>query len=121
MKPQRLQKSLTLSYLIYGAGVVILGLASSYSAICFAMFLGGTGWLILATLMNMSSRQITGASQLKATMLGVFLAVFYAGMALGAVTWGAFARIGSTRLALITAGSGLLTLGLVKMKFLKVR
>lgn len=121
MKPQRLQKSLTLSYLIYGVGVVTLGLASGYSAICFAMFLGGTGWLILATLMNMSSRQITGASQLKATMLGVFLAVFYAGMALGAVTWGAFARIGSTRLALITAGSGLLTLGLVKMKFLKVR
>lgn len=118
MKPQRLQKSLVGSYLVYAFGVMVLGVANSYSFVCLAMFLGGTGWLILATLMNMSSRQITGASQLKATMLGVFLAVFYAGMALGAVTWGAVARVGSTRLALLTAGAGLLTLGFIKMRML---
>ncbi len=118
MKPQRSQKSLVGSYLVYAFGVMVLGVANSYSFVCLAMFLGGTGWLILATLMNMSSRQITGASQLKATMLGVFLAVFYAGMALGAVTWGAVARVGSTRLALLTAGAGLLTLGFIKMRML---
>lgn len=120
MKPQRLQKSLAGAYLVYGIGVIFLGLATSYAFVCMAMFLGGTGWLILATLMNMSSRQITGASQLKATMLGVFLAVFYAGMALGAVTWGSVAKLGSTRLALLIAGAGLMGIFLLKAKsFLK--
>lgn len=114
MLPHRTQKSLAGSYIVYSAGILVLGYAPSYWFLCVAMFLAGTGWLVLATLMNMSSRQITGKSNLKATMLGVFLAVFYAGMALGAVTWGALARIGSTTMALSIAGSALALIGFAK-------
>lgn len=114
MNPSHTDRSLAGSYLIYALGVFILGLAPSYVFLCVAMFFAGTGWLVLATLMNMSSRQITGKSNLRATMLGVFLAVFYAGMALGAVTWGAVARVGHTSGALIAAAAGLAIIGIAK-------
>jgi len=114
MQPHRTQKSLAGSYIVYAVGILLLGFAPTYPVLCAAMFCGGTGWLVLATLMNMSSRQITGASRLKATMLGVFLAVFYAGMALGAVTWGAVARVSHSWTALLIAGVGLFLIGFAK-------
>lgn len=114
MQPHRTRKSLAGAYLVYALGVFLLGVAPAYPVLCVAMFCGGVGWLVLSTLMNMSSRQITGASRLKATMLGVFLAVFYAGMALGAISWGAVARIGSTSLALVAASVGLSVIGVYK-------
>lgn len=114
MQPHRTQKSLAGSYIVYAVGILLLGFAPTYPFLCAAMFCGGTGWLVLATLMNMSSRQITGASRLKATMLGVFLAVFYAGMALGAVTWGAVARVSHSWTALLIAGVGLFLIGFAK-------
>lgn len=114
MQPHRTNKSLAGSYIVYALGVLLLGLAPNYGLLCAAMFCAGVGWLVLATLMNMSSRQITGASRLKATMLGVFLAVFYAGMALGAITWGAIARVGSTTVALLVAATGLFMIGFYK-------
>ena len=114
MLPGKTHKSLAGSYIVYAAGVALLGIAPGYATVCLAMFLAGAGWLVLATLMNMSSRQITGKSRLKATMLGVFLAVFYAGMALGAVTWGATARFSSSTAALVLAGIGLGIVGFSK-------
>lgn len=114
MLPHRTQKSLAGSYVVYAFGILMLGIARNYAELCLAMFLAGTGWLVLATLMNMSSRQITGKSHLKATMLGVFLAVFYAGMALGAVTWGAVAKISHSSWALLFAGVGLMLIGFAK-------
>lgn len=114
MQPAHTQKSLAGSYVVYALGVLLLGLAPNYVFLCVAMFLAGIGWLVLATLMNMSSRQMTGQSNLRATMLGVFLAVFYAGMALGAVTWGAVARFGQTSYALMIAGVGLAMMGVAK-------
>lgn len=115
MLPGKTHKSLAGSYIVYATGVALIGVAPGYAVICLAMFLAGAGWLVLATLMNMSSRQITGKSRLKATMLGVFLAVFYAGMALGAVTWGATARFSSSTTALICAGLGLGIVGFSKL------
>lgn len=114
MLPGRSDQSLAGSYLIYGIGMLILGFAPSYLFVCVAMFLAGTGWLVLATLMNMNSRQMAGASRLKATMLGVFLSVFYAGMALGAVSWGALAKVSSTTVALVAAGTCLGLFGFYK-------
>lgn len=115
MLPGKTHKSLAGSYIVYAIGVALLGIAPGYAVVCLAMFLAGAGWLVLATLMNMSSRQITGKSRLKATMLGVFLAVFYAGMALGAVTWGATARFSSSMAALLCAGIGLGIVGFSKL------
>lgn len=115
MLPGKTHKSLAGSYIVYAIGVALLGIAPGYAVVCLAMFLAGAGWLVLATLMNMSSRQITGKSRLKATMLGVFLAVFYAGMALGAVTWGATARFSSSTAALLCAGIGLGIVGFSKL------
>ena len=114
MQPQKTDRSLSGSYIVYAIGMFILARANFYYEVCVAMFLAGTGWLVLATLMNMNSRQLTGKSHLKATMLGVFLAVFYAGMALGAVTWGAFARLSSTSWALLFAACGLGLIGFFK-------
>lgn len=114
MQPQKTDRSLAGAYIVYGIGMFILARANFYYEVCVAMFLAGTGWLVLATLMNMNSRQLTGKSHLKATMLGVFLAVFYAGMALGAVTWGAVARMSATSWSLLIAALGLGLIGFFK-------
>lgn len=114
MQPQKTQRSLAGAYLVYATGLLLLGQAQGYSMMCASMFVAGSGWLVLATLMNMSSRQITGGSRLKATMLGVFFSVFYAGMALGAVTWGSVAKMGSTSAALMIATLGLSVIGFHK-------
>ncbi len=109
MNPQRNWQSLSFAYLVFAAGECVLALADGYLLACFAMMLGGVGWIILATLMNMSSRQIVTASNLKATMLGVFLSVFYFGMSLGSVTWGTVAKLTTTTTALLVS-SGFLFL-----------
>ncbi|WP_413293538.1 MFS transporter [Bdellovibrio sp. HCB185ZH] len=120
MLPERTGQSLAGAYFVYAVGLFFIGVAPSYIFMCQGMFFAGIGWLILATLMNMSSRQLTGKSHLKATMLGVFLAVFYAGMALGSVSWGAMARMGSTTMALITSSAGLTVIALYKFLNSKV-
>lgn len=109
MNPQRNWQSLSFAYLVFASGEVLLALAETYPVACLAMLLGGIGWIILATLMNMSTRQLTSASHLKATMLGVFLSVFYLGMSLGSVTWGTLAKLTSTSQALLVS-SGVLFL-----------
>ncbi|WP_413584508.1 MFS transporter [Bdellovibrio sp. HCB274] len=114
MLPERTGQSLAGAYFVYAVGLFFLGVAPSYIYLCQGMFFAGIGWLILATLMNMSSRQLTGKSHLKATMLGVFLAVFYAGMSLGAVSWGALARMGSSTAAMVIASAGLTVIALYK-------
>lgn len=115
MNPSHTRKSLAGSYIVYSLGLLLMGLGTHYWVLCLAMFLAGTGWLVLATLMNMNSRQVTGKSPLRATMLGVFLAVFYAGMALGSVSWGAAARLGNTGAVLIFAALGLGSVGIWKL------
>lgn len=114
MQPHRTNNSLAGSYIVYALGILLLGLAPNFAVMCLAVFLCGTGWLVLSTLMNMSSRQITGKSHLKATMLGVFLAVFYAGMAIGSVSWGAVARLSQTSWALVIAAAALALIGFAK-------
>ena len=119
MHPAKTRQSLAGSYAVYALGLLVLGLGQNYAHLCIAMFLAGTGWLVLATLMNMSSRQITGTSQLKATMLGLFLTVFYAGMALGAISWGAMARMtGNSTGALVIAALGLCIVAFMKLRAL---
>lgn len=101
MNPQRTWQSLSFAYLVFAAGEIILAFADVYVMACVAMVFAGIGWIILATLMNMSTRQLAVASHLKATMLGVFLSIFYLGMSMGSVTWGALARFSTTSKALL--------------------
>ncbi len=107
-------KALAVSYLFYSIGLLILGSGDHYLWMCLGMFMAGVGWLVLATLMNMSSRQLTGRSHLKATMLGVFLAVFYTGMSFGSLIWGSVARIEGLNAAFIQAALLLALVGLYK-------
>lgn len=114
MNPQRTWQSLSFSYLVFAAGETVMAFADNYIMACFAMILGGIGWIILATLMNMSTRQLSTASHLKATMLGCFLTIFYLGMSLGAVTWGTLAKLTSTTEALWVSASLLLICSIYK-------
>ncbi len=116
MLPEKTHRSLGGAYLVYALGCLLLGLAGNYWMMAGGMFLAGIGWIVLATLMNMSTRQLTSKSHLKATMLGAFFSVFYAGMALGAVTWGAIARFGSTSYALVFASLSLAIIGTWKFR-----
>lgn len=114
MNPQRNWQSLSFAYMVFAAAEAVLAMADNYLMACLAMTLGGIGWIILATLMNMSSRQIVTASHLKATMLGVFLAVFYLGMSLGSVTWGTLAKLTSTSHALMISSACLMVCSVYK-------
>jgi MFS family permease len=116
MNPQRTKQSLSFAYLIFGAGELVLALAGNYVFACLAMVLAGMGWIILATLMNMSSREMATESHLKATMLGVFLSVFYGGMTLGSVCWGAFAKLLSPSESLLLSAGLLVMFGLYKWR-----
>lgn len=116
MLPEKTQRSLGGAYLVYALGCLLLGVAGNYLIMGAGMFFAGIGWIVLATLMNMSTRQITSKSHLKATMLGAFFTVFYAGMALGAVTWGAIARFSSTSYALVFAALSLAIVGTWKFR-----
>lgn len=116
MNPTRTWQSLSFAYLVFAAGQVLLALADVYWLACLAMVLAGIGWIILATLMNMSTRQLTADSHLKATMLGVFLSVFYLGMSLGSVTWGALARFNSSTQALLVSAGVLLLCSIYKYR-----
>lgn len=114
MNPQRNWQSLSFAYMVFAAAEAVLAMADNYLMACLAMTLGGIGWIILATLMNMSSRQIVTASHLKATMLGVFLSVFYLGMSLGSVTWGTLAKLTSTSHALMISSACLMVCSVYK-------
>ncbi len=114
MRPERTKESLSFAYLIFAGGQIVLAQAESYGAACVAMVLAGVGWIVLATLMNMSSRQLAIDSRLRATMLGVFLSVFYLGMSVGSVTWGLIAKLFSTSLALMLSSGVLIGVGLFK-------
>jgi Arabinose efflux permease len=116
MLPGKTHRSLGGSYLIYAAGVLAIGAAQGFKLMSVGMFMAGIGWIVLATLMNMSTRQISSKSHLKATMLGAFFTVFYAGMALGAVTWGAIARFSTTTAAMSIAGIALIAIGSWKLR-----
>jgi MFS family permease len=115
MNPARTRTSLSFSYLVFCCGEIILAFADHYSLACLAMILAGIGWIILATLMNMSTRQLTAESHLKATMLGVFLAVFYFGMSLGSVTWGTLAKLLTTSHALLISAALLAVISAYKV------
>lgn len=116
MNPQRNWQSLSFAYLAFASGEILLSFADSYLTACFAMVLAGIGWIILATLMNMSTRQLTASSHLKATMLGVFLSVFYLGMSLGSVAWGSLAKATSSSQALLVSSGGLFLCSLFKYR-----
>ncbi|MNJ94763.1 enterobactin exporter EntS [compost metagenome] len=116
MMPEKTQRSLGGAYLVYALGAALIGIAPNYPVICAGMFFAGIGWIVLATLMNMSTRQITSKTHLKATMLGAFFTVFYAGMATGAVTWGTLAKYSSTTFALIIASISLAIVGTWKFR-----
>jgi MFS family permease len=114
MNPRRTRESLSFAYLMFATGEVLLGFADGYPFACLAMVMAGVGWIILATLMNMSTRQLAAESHLKATMLGVFLAVFYFGMSAGSVSWGAIAGILSSSQALLISAAVLAAAGVCK-------
>ncbi|MGZ3745474.1 MAG: MFS transporter, partial [Pseudobdellovibrionaceae bacterium] len=114
MNPQRNWQSLSFSYLVFAGGEILLGFADNYPMACIAMVLAGIGWIILATLMNMSTRQLTAASHLKASLLGAFLSIFYFGMALGSVIWGSLAKLTSSSNALFVSSGALLLLSILK-------
>ncbi|MBC7370857.1 MAG: MFS transporter [Bdellovibrionaceae bacterium] len=116
MNPSRTRESLSFAYLIFAAGEVTLAFADGYATACLAMTLAGVGWIVLATLMNMSTRGLAANSQLKATMLGVFLAVFYLGMSIGSITWGLVANQLSSSKALMVSSGLLLLIGLLKYR-----
>ncbi|MNT23317.1 enterobactin exporter EntS [compost metagenome] len=116
MLPGKTHRSLGASYVVYALGVLTIGFAGGFKLMSVGMFLAGIGWIVLATLMNMSTRQVTSKSHLKATMLGAFFTVFYAGMALGAVTWGAIARFATTSVAMSIAGVALIVIGAWKLR-----
>lgn len=105
LNPARTWQSLSFAYLVFAGGEVVLAGADHYYWACLAMLLAGIGWIILATLMNMSTRQLATAPHLRATMLGGFLAVFYLGMSLGSVSWGGIAKHSGTTTALLSSAA----------------
>jgi predicted MFS family arabinose efflux permease len=99
------------STLLYAASSATLGLVKMLPLVCIALGLGGIGWVIVVSNLNVAAQAAT-PRWVRARAMSVFLLVFYGGLSGGSILWGTVASRSSTPLALVWAG-GALVVGLL--------
>jgi len=112
----RLRRSLgpnaivVLCSVVYAGAMATIALLPREIVTYPCMFIAGLSWLAIFTIFN-GSAQLSAPSWVRARALACYLAVCYAGMALGSLTWGAIAqRLGIRDALLIAAAAELLGL-----------
>ena len=99
----------------YAGCMLAVASLSSIPLLCVAMVLNGFAWIAV-----LSSLQIAAQTSLpnwvRARALSLYMIVFAAGMAIGALTWGAVAQRFDTDHALVAAAVGALLAALATMR-----
>ncbi|NRA27477.1 MAG: MFS transporter [Opitutales bacterium] len=94
---------ITLGGFVFAGVTAALGLITSFWLLLPIMFLGGASWLSLLSTFNVGA-QATLPPWVRGRALSVYLLIFFGGMAIGSLIWGAVADfIGSTTTLLIAA------------------
>lgn len=114
----RLRRHLSVDLLTAAATVVFAGatlalaLVRHFALLCGLMALGGGAWLTLLSTFN-TAAQTAIPSWVRARAMAIyFMLVFFGGLALGSVLWGAIATGVGTSVALLLASGGVV-LGLM--------
>jgi len=99
---------------IVSIGAVILGLvivATSglhrLSTLAPVMLIGGAAWVIFISLINALVQNLA-PDWVRARVLAIFILVYQGSFALGSAVWGALAQRAGIRVALVSAGVGML-------------
>jgi MFS family permease len=93
--------------ILFGVVLALLAFVPNIALLCAGMWLAGVAWILVLTVFH-ASAQAALAPWVRGRGLAVYLLVLYGGMAGGSALWGAFAEHAGLRLALLTAGLGLL-------------
>lgn len=93
---------ITLGGFLFAGVTVALGLVQNFWIMLPVMFLGGASWLSLLSTFNVGA-QATLPHWVRGRALSVYLLIFFGGMALGSVLWGAVANWIGTSNALVSA------------------
>lgn len=91
--------------LITAAAMVLLGLATSAAMALPAAVLGGLGWIMVLTSLNVSA-QTALPNWVRARGLAITLMVFFGCMSAGSAAWGQVATATSIPIALLIAAAG---------------
>ncbi len=89
------------------AAMVVMALANSSAAAIGAALLGGFGWIIVLTALNVSA-QLALPDWVRARGLSIYLMVFFGSLAAGSAGWGQLATITSVSTTLLVAAGGAL-------------
>lgn len=109
--------TLSMSMLLYAAGLALLAVTNWRSVGIFAAMLAGIGWMSVMTTLN-STAQMTLPDAMRARGMSSYLSAMSMAMAGGAVIWGQFASRASTPIALGLAAA---TLAVVSVGMFGVR
>lgn len=89
---------------IFAGVTVALGQVTNFYVLLVIMFFGGASWLGLLSSFNVGA-QATLPPWVRGRALSVYLLIFFGGMAMGSLLWGAVASfIGSTMALTVAAG-----------------
>ena len=108
----RARRSLSLHLLavtascVFGSAMAAMALVNHYGWACIVLLVGGMSWLALLATFNSSVQSMVPA-WVRGRALAVYLLVFFGGLALGSLLWGAAAAAWGLRDALLLASSGL--------------
>ncbi len=93
---------ITMGGFVFAGVTVALGLVQNFWILLPIMFLGGASWLSLLSTFNVGA-QATLPPWVRGRALSVYLLIFFGGMALGSLLWGAVANWIGTSNALVAA------------------
>ncbi len=88
---------------VYGAMMIVVGLAGGFPLLLAALYLLGMAWLTIMATLN-SSTQIVLPDWVRARGMALYMIVFAGSMAGGAVVWGLLADLTSVPVSLVVAG-----------------
>jgi MFS family permease len=92
---------------LFGMVTIASALLRSYPLLLVVLLSGGTAWIILLSMLNVSARRVV-PGWVEARAIAAYLLVFQGGTALGSLLWGAVAAQIGLQSCLLSAGIGLL-------------
>lgn len=96
---------------LYAASSATVGLVKVLPLVCIALGLGGIGWVIVVSNLNVAAQAAT-PRWVRARAMSVFLLVLYGGLSGGSILWGSVASRSNTPTAMLWA-AGALVIGLL--------
>jgi MFS family permease len=107
---------IALGSLLFAGMLFVVGLNRNFAVLCAAMFMGGVAWLMLFSTFN-SCAQSAVPLWVRGRALSVYLLIFFGGLSVGGILWGAVAEATSVSLSMALAAGGTVAGLLAAMRY----